>query len=88
MKKFTEIEQKVEELSQVVCNKCGETCFVKTNSEDFDPNDYKTEYLEVDISWGYFSKKDGESHEWEICEKCYDKFVKSFKVPPKKESYL
>ena len=35
----------------------------------------------VDCSWGYFSGKDGETHSFDICEKCYDNMVKQFKIP-------
>lgn len=35
----------------------------------------------ANIDWGYFSEKDGEVHKFDICEKCYDKWISSFKIP-------
>ena len=34
-----------------------------------------------EIDWGYFSDKDGEKHQFRLCESCYDKITKQFKVP-------
>ncbi len=31
--------------------------------------------------WGYFSNKDLEVHEFTLCEDCYDRMIKSFKIP-------
>lgn len=67
----------VEELLETACNCCGKVCFDKN-----DP-DVQTECLEIEKHWGYFSTKDGETHKWDICEKCYDEFVAGFKIPPR-----
>ena len=32
-------------------------------------------------SWGYFSKKDGETHSFDLCEECYDKWIGGFQIP-------
>ncbi len=37
----------------------------------------------VDTTWGYFSGKDLEKHEFDLCEECYDRITASFAVPPK-----
>lgn len=37
----------------------------------------------VDYPWGYFSKKDGIIHSFDLCEECYDKWIDSFQVKPK-----
>lgn len=39
------------------------------------------EFLHVEKEWGYFSGKDGEIQEFDICEACYDQWVKSFQIP-------
>ena len=36
----------------------------------------------VDTTWGYFSGKDLEKHEFDLCEECYDRITLSFAVPP------
>lgn len=35
-----------------------------------------------DTTWGYFSGKDLEKHEFDLCEECYDRITLSFAVPP------
>lgn len=41
----------------------------------------KEDYIFVKKNWGYFSRKDGQTHQICICEDCYDKWIKSFKIP-------
>ena len=33
------------------------------------------------VQWGYFSEKDGEIHDFDLCEDCYDKWIASFQIP-------
>lgn len=33
--------------------------------------------------WGYFSDKDGETHEFVLCESCYDNMISKFVCPVK-----
>ena len=33
------------------------------------------------VQWGYFSEKDGEVHDFDLCESCYDKWIGSFRIP-------
>lgn len=35
----------------------------------------------VDYTWGYFSTKDGTHHQFDLCENCYDRFVKELSIP-------
>ena len=35
----------------------------------------------VDTDWGYFSGKDGERHQFDLCEECYDLLVGRFCIP-------
>lgn len=35
----------------------------------------------VDYTWGYFSNKDGMCHKFDLCEACYDRFVKELAIP-------
>ncbi len=58
----------------VRCNNCGKD--IKTNK------DIAVEgLLSLNVDWGYFSEKDGEVHEIDICEECYDKWISQFKIP-------
>lgn len=34
---------------------------------------YTEEYVELFVTWGYNSNKDGEVHNCDMCEECYDK---------------
>ncbi len=43
----------------------------------------KTDFIEIKKEWGYFSEKDTEIHEFKICEECYDRVRKNFKIPPR-----
>jgi hypothetical protein len=35
----------------------------------------------VDVSFGYFSKKDGSRHKFDLCEDCFDELVASLSIP-------
>jgi hypothetical protein len=61
-------------LRAIVCNGCGK----KMVSEQ---EVLKEESLTVIKNWGYFSRKDGETHEWDLCEDCYDKITEQFCYP-------
>ncbi len=57
-----------------VCNKCGKIIGKKSEI-------IKEDFIHIKKQWGYFSEKDGEIHEFSLCEKCYDEILKGFKVP-------
>lgn len=65
-------------MKEYVCNKCGK--FIGTEGQII-----KEDFLYVNKKWGYFSKKDGEVHEFCLCEKCYDSLLDGFKVAAKVE---
>ena len=75
MRKYEEEEKTyiVEELKEVICNKCG-------NSIDFINHE---EHVHNSVTFGYFSKHFGdmEEVEFDLCEKCLYDFVNTFKVP-------
>jgi protein-arginine kinase activator protein McsA len=37
-------------------------------------------YFELNVGWGYDSKKDGEIHKAVLCEECYDEVFKDVKI--------
>lgn len=58
----------------VRCNQCGRPLKKENN--------IITEgALQLDLTWGYFSEKDGERHKFVLCEPCYDAWIKGFTVP-------
>ena len=70
MKKYNEIN----ELIEVRCNKCGKMLKVENGL-------LKEGVFSTEVCFGYFSKKDGQKHEIDLCEECYDKWTEGFKVP-------
>lgn len=60
--------------AEIYCNQCGkklEKCG-KVSTEDF---------LHVEKDWGYFSKKDGMCHAFDLCEECVKKLEEGFRIP-------
>lgn len=58
----------------VRCNQCGRSLKHE--------QDVITEgALQLDLTWGYFSEKDGERHKFIVCEACYDSWIKGFALP-------
>ena len=35
----------------------------------------------AEVSFGYFSKKDGIRHQFDLCEECYDRMTREFLIP-------
>lgn len=64
----------MEKKTKVLCNKCKRELPMKRNIvlEDF---------IEVNKKWGYFSKKDGKTYSFVLCEECSDKLMESFLIP-------
>lgn len=67
---------------KVCCNACGRELAMQQGI-------LREDALVVKKSWGYFSRKDLEVHEFVICEECYDRMVADFRKPvsvsPKRE---
>ena len=62
------------QLEQVVCNLCGR----ELKMED---GYLKEGCFEADAVFGYFSKKDGVRHHFDLCEECYDRRISQFALP-------
>ena len=73
MRQYETKVRETKEISKIICNKCGrEIPLIEgVPREDF---------LEVEKHWGYFSGKDGQMDRFDLCEKCYDELVKSFRI--------
>ena len=61
-----------EKVVKVVCDICGKTCLDHTDIVGGE-SIIDGEYAELTVQWGYYSHKDGETHECQMCEECYDK---------------
>lgn len=68
------IFDKEHKLIKIVCNQCGGE--VKADGEIV-----KKEFLSVRKEWGYFSDKDAQVHQFDLCEQCYDLLTAGFKIP-------
>lgn len=66
--------EEIKEVSKIICNQCGKEIPVADGQA-------REGVFSVDYNWGYFSKKDGERHSFELCEECYDTLLKGFRIP-------
>lgn len=58
-------------LTDVLCDGCGKSCKTPLN-------DYECATLRA--TWGYSSRKDGESYSADLCEDCFDNIVAHIKT--------
>jgi len=72
MRKY--LDENKMELDSVICNYCGKKLLVENGI-------LKEGCLEVDATFGYFSRKDGQNHRFDLCEDCYEKMVARFRIP-------
>lgn len=61
-------------LKEVICNRCEKSLFVENGL-------LKDAAYEGKQVFGYFSKKDGMTHRFDLCESCYDEWIKMFRIP-------
>lgn len=72
MRKFQTGEK--DKLVMVVCNGCGRQLKVE--------NGYLKEgCFSADQVFGYFSKRDGVRHRFDLCEDCYQRWIDDLAVP-------
>lgn len=60
--------------NRIFCNQCGKE--LKLVEEIV-----REGYFSADVTFGYFSNKDGLRHRWDLCEECYDALTRSFRLP-------
>lgn len=66
-------------LTGVACNCCGKIVLQEQGV-------LKEDFASFGKEWGYFSDKDGITHHFDLCEKCYDQITESFQIPVSSES--
>ena len=70
MRKYNEANR----VMQAICNCCKKDLKVQ--------NGIITEgVFSVEYAFGYVSNKDEEIHKFDLCEECYDKWIKTFNIP-------
>lgn len=75
MKKYSD-----NEVIAVFCNCCGRKITAEHGL-------VKEGVFMVEILWGYFSEKDGEQHDFDMCESCYDQMIAKFKIPVERRNF-
>jgi hypothetical protein len=80
---LNKVVREIEEVSDVVCNKCGKTCL---RGDDHGKEPYGL--IEAEVGTGYYSTSlpDGHTYTFSICEDCLAELFKDFKVQPEVES--
>lgn len=68
------INHNKQQVKSVYCNLCGKQIKIEKG--------IITEGVAtVEQHWGYFSEKDGQTHSFDLCEKCYDMLTEKFVLP-------
>lgn len=65
-------------LEGIVCNGCGRRLRMENGS-------LREACVSVDHLFGYFSRRDGIRHRFDLCEDCYQKLIEGFAVPVEEE---
>ena len=73
-----------------ICNCCGRVLeqeyltIDRENGEAFQKK-IQEEYINIEKQWGYFSDRDGTIQRGKICEECFERIAKTFKIPLEEE---
>lgn len=67
-------DEKETELVSVICNCCEKKMLVENGI-------IKEECVGICHTFGYFSERDGEAQEFDLCEECYRKITGRFRIP-------
>lgn len=71
------LDGKETELVSVICNCCKKELPVENGI-------LKAEGIRIRHTFGYFSKKDGQTESFDLCEDCYRKLTDKFRIPVEK----
>ena len=74
MREYKEKEVQKSQLTRVLCNQCGRELMVSDGI-------LKEGCFGVNYAFDYFSNKDGYIYNFDLCEECFDKWVKGFRRP-------
>lgn len=74
MREYIEKETQEPQLAKVHCNQCGKELMVSDGI-------LKEGCFSVDYAFDYFSNKDGYIYSFDLCEECFDAWVKGFQNP-------
>lgn len=60
--------------NKIICNKCK-------NELPQEKGIIMADFIEINKKWGYFSKKDGTTCRFILCEGCSDALIESLAIP-------
>ena len=60
-------------LVKIQCNQCGKGLPCRNGR-------LLTEAISLEVTFGYFSRKDGIRHSFDLCEECYDALIQGFSL--------
>ena len=63
--KYKEVMSPCQEVEDIICNMCGQTCYLE----------HKWEYSRLYAEWGYGSSRDTENWNFHYCDKCSGKIM-------------
>lgn len=66
----------VDKITDILCNKCDKSVCPESKNLKW------SEGCNIRIGFKYGSNRDGEVHKFDLCDNCYDEFIKSFKHQP------
>lgn len=64
---------------KVICNQCEKE--LRSDGEYL-----KEGCFTVDYTFGYFSRRDGVRHRFDLCEDCYNKLIGQFAIPVEEDA--
>ena len=65
-------------MNHLYCNKCGKQLKIENNIP-------REDFLKIRKEWGFFSRKDGKTEEFLLCENCVEMLTREFIIPVKVE---
>lgn len=68
------IDSKSGKIQKVVCNLCKKEVQCKDGV-------LREGFFHAEAAFGYFSRKDGILHRFDLCEDCYDGLIQKFRIP-------
>lgn len=78
MKHYKTIQIQKQVPDHIICNCCGQKIRI-TGQQPY------PEYVSIRKEWGYNSPYDGEVHEIDLCQDCYQKWIRTFRFSPCEE---
>lgn len=61
-------------LAKVFCNCCGKELSVRNGI-------IEEGCISTEVQFGFFSRRDGLVHRFDLCEDCYDRLTAEFRIP-------